>query len=373
MPLLKSLYRKTNDKGELVFDASDIQGYLNPQVSGYLAVWVPVGASDNQDVRVAASNKANATGQVYESSSALDSQLIYEGFSNFQDFVTKDSDYTNKKIAQNVQLFKSWGVTSFEMAPQYVSSEDGSFLDSIIQNGYAFEDRYDLAMSKNNKYGSQQDMINAVKALHKSGIQVIADWVPDQIYNLPGKEVVTATRVNDYGEYRKDSEIKNTLYAANTKSNGKDYQAKYGGAFLSELAAKYPSIFNRTQISNGKKIDPSEKSQHGKQKYFNGTNILGRGVGYVLKDNASDKYFELKGNQTYLPKQMTNKEASTGFVNDGNGMTFYSTSGYQAKNNFVQDAKGNWYYFDNNGHMVLWLTASKWRSAILFIKWCSIA
>ena len=149
----KSLYRKTNDKGELVFDASDIQGYLNPQVSGYLAVWVPVGASDNQDVRVAASNKANDTGQVYESSSALDSQLIYEGFSNFQDFVTKDSDYTNKKIAQNVQLFKSWGVTSFEMAPQYVSSEDGSFLDSIIQNGYAFEDRYDLAMSKNNKYG----------------------------------------------------------------------------------------------------------------------------------------------------------------------------------------------------------------------------
>ena len=348
----KSLYRKTNDKGELVFDASDIQGYLNPQVSGYLAVWVPVGASDNQDVRVAASNKANATGQVYESSSALDSQLIYEGFSNFQDFVTKDSDYTNKKIAQNVQLFKSWGVTSFEMAPQYVSSEDGSFLDSIIQNGYAFEDRYDLAMSKNNKYGSQQDMINAVKALHKGGIQVISDWVPDQIYNLPGKEVVTATRVNDYGEYRKDSEIKNTLYAANTKSNGKDYQAKYGGAFLSELAAKYPSIFNRTQISNGKKIDPSEKITAWKAKYFNGTNILGRGAGYVLKDNASDKYFELKGNQTYLPKQMTNKEASTGFVNDGNGMTFYSTSGYQAKNSFIQDAKGNWYYFDNNGHMV---------------------
>ncbi|MGT2750258.1 glycoside hydrolase family 70 protein [Streptococcus orisasini] len=348
----KSFYRKTNDKGELVFTASDIQGYLNPQVSGYLAVWVPVGASDSQDVRVAASDKANADGQVYNSSSALDSQLIYEGFSNFQDFVTKDSEYTNKLIAQNVDLFKSWGVTSFEMAPQYVSSEDGSFLDSIILNGYAFEDRYDLAMSKNNKYGSQQDMINAVKALHKSGIQVIADWVPDQIYNLPGKEVVTATRVNNYGKERHDSEIKDTLYVANTKTKSDDYQAKYGGAFLDQLAAKYPSIFNRTQISNGKKIDPSEKITKWEAKYFNGTNILGRGAGYVLKDKASDKYFTLDGNKTYLPKQMTNQQASTGFVNDGKGLTFYSSSGYQAKNSFVQDAKGNWYYFDNSGHMV---------------------
>lgn len=348
----KAFYRKTNENGELVFDASDIQGYLNPQVSGYLAVWVPVGASDSQDVRVAASDKANADGQVYNASSALDSQLIYEGFSNFQDFVTNDSEYTNKKIAQNVDLFKSWGVTSFEMAPQYVSSEDGSFLDSIILNGYSFEDRYDLAMSKNNKYGSQQDMINALKALHRNGIQVIADWVPDQIYNLPGREVVTATRVNDYGDYRHDSEIKDSLYLANTKTNGDDYQAKYGGAFLDELAAKYPSIFERTQISNGQKLDPSEKITQWQAKYFNGTNILGRGVGYVLKDAASDKYFTLDGKETYLPKQLTNQEALTGFVNDGSGVTFYSSSGYQAKNSFVQDAKGNWYYFDKDGHMV---------------------
>nr|WP_244138985.1 glycoside hydrolase family 70 protein [Leuconostoc falkenbergense] len=34
-------------------------------------------------------------------------------------------------------MFKSWGVTSFQMAPQYRSSTDTSFLDSIIQNGYA--------------------------------------------------------------------------------------------------------------------------------------------------------------------------------------------------------------------------------------------
>ncbi|MFR6599898.1 MAG: glycoside hydrolase family 70 protein [Streptococcus sp.] len=74
------------------------------------------------------------------------------------------SSYTNRKIAENVDLFKSWGVTSFEMAPQFVSDDDGAFLDSVIQNGYAFADRYDLAMSKNNKYGSKEDLRNALKA-----------------------------------------------------------------------------------------------------------------------------------------------------------------------------------------------------------------
>jgi len=68
----------------------------------------------------------------------------------------------NKVIAKNVNLFKEWGVTSFELPPQYVSSQDGTFLDSIIQNGYAFEDRYDMAMSKNNKYGSLKDLLNAL-------------------------------------------------------------------------------------------------------------------------------------------------------------------------------------------------------------------
>ena len=114
--------------------------------------------------------RKNASGQVYESSAALDSQLIYEGFSNFQDFATRDDQYTNKVIAKNVNLFKEWGVTSFELPPQYVSSQDGTFLDSIIQNGYAFEDRYDMAMSKNNKYGSLKDLLNALRALHSVNI-----------------------------------------------------------------------------------------------------------------------------------------------------------------------------------------------------------
>ena len=348
----QSLWKKTDANGILTFDMNDIAGYSNVQVSGYLAVWVPVGAKADQDARTTASKKKNASGQVYESSAALDSQLIYEGFSNFQDFATRDDQYTNKVIAKNVNLFKEWGVTSFELPPQYVSSQDGTFLDSIIQNGYAFEDRYDMAMSKNNKYGSLKDLLNALRALHSVNIQAIADWVPDQIYNLPGKEVVTATRVNNYGTYREGAEIKEKLYVANSKTNGTDFQGKYGGAYLDELKAKYPEIFERVQISNGQKMTTDEKITKWSAKYFNGTNILGRGAYYVLKDWASNEYLNTKNGEMVLPKQLVNKKASTGFVSDANGTKYYSTSGYEAKNAFIQDENGNWYYFNNRGYLV---------------------
>ncbi|WP_241209302.1 glycoside hydrolase family 70 protein, partial [Streptococcus sp. DD11] len=347
-----SLWKKTDANGILTFDMNDIAGYSNVQVSGYLAVWVPVGATEDQDVRVAPSNSKSKGGQVYNSSTALDSQLIYEGFSNFQDFAERDDQYTNKVIAKNVNLFKEWGVTSFELPPQYVSSQDGSFLDSIIQNGYAFEDRYDMALSKNNKYGSLEDLLNVLRALHSVNIQAIADWVPDQIYNLPGKEVVTATRVNNYGVYREGAEIKESLYVANTKTDGKDYQGKYGGAFLDELKAKYPSIFERKQISTGQKMTTDEKITQWSAKYFNGTNILGRGAYYVLKDWASNEYLSTEKGYTFLPKQLLNRKAETGFKSDTKGIKFFSTSGYQAKDAFIEDEQGNWYYFDQQGYLV---------------------
>ena len=235
------LVRYTDNQGNLTFTADDITGHSTVEVSGYLAVWVPVGASENQDARTKASTTKKGE-QVFESSAALDSQVIYEGFSNFQDFVKTPSQYTNRVIAQNAKRFKEWGITSFEFAPQYVSSQDGTFLDSIIENGYAFEDRYDIAMSKNNKYGSLKDLMDALRALHAEGISAIADWVPDQIYNLPGKEVVTASRTNSYGTPRPNAEIYNSLYAAKTRTFGNDFQGKYGGAFLDELKAKYPSL-----------------------------------------------------------------------------------------------------------------------------------
>lgn len=88
-----------------------------------------------------------------------------------------------------------------------------------------------MAMSKNNKYGSLDDLLNA-RALHSSvNIQAIADWVPDQIYNLPGKEVVTATRVNNWNlPWRR--RIKENFMKLIVRPMGPTTKRKYGGAFL---------------------------------------------------------------------------------------------------------------------------------------------
>ena len=339
----------TDAEGNLTFSGDEIKGYRTVDMRGYLGVWVPVGAPDNQDIRVKGSDKK--LDKTFSATEALDSQVIYEGFSNFQDFVEKDSQYTNKLIAENAELFKSWGITSFEMAPQFVSADDRTFLDSVIQNGYAFTDRYDLAMSKNNKYGSKEDLRDALKALHKQGIQAIADWVPDQLYQLPGQEVVTATRANSYGTPKANAYINNTLYVANSKSSGKDFQAQYGGEFLDELQKKYPQLFEDVMISTGKKIDPSVKIKQWSAKYMNGTNILGRGNRYVLSNDATGRYYQVSDNGIFLPKPLTDQGGKTGFYYDGKGMAYFDNSGFQAKNAFIKYA-GNYYYFDKEGYML---------------------
>ncbi|MBM7635801.1 glycoside hydrolase family 70 protein [Streptococcus saliviloxodontae] len=348
-----TVIKTTDAEGYLTFTADEIKGFSTVDMSGYLSVWVPVGATDTQYVLAAASTEEKTNGEAtYTSSAALEAQVIYEGFSNFQDFVQTPSQYTNKLIAENAELFKSWGITSFEIAPQYVSSTDGSFLDSIIQNGYAFTDRYDLAMSKDNKYGSKEDLRDAIKALHAAGVQVIADWVPDQLYALPGKEVVTATRVDNYGDQTEDTNFVNKLYVANTKSSGTDFQAKYGGEFLETLQKLYPSIFTDIMVSTGQTIDPSVKIKQWKAEYLNGTNILNRGSGYVLSDEGTNQYFTVTKDGVFLPAQLTGAEnAKTGFYYDGTGMTYYSLSGNKAVSSFVT-FNGNQYYFNEDGYIV---------------------
>ncbi|WP_431310039.1 glycoside hydrolase family 70 protein [Leuconostoc litchii] len=349
----KSLIRHTNSKGQLIFNKSDIVGTANPQVSGYLAVWVPFGAKDTQDARTESSTETTTDGKTLHSNAALDSQVIYESFSNFQYTPTTEDEYANVKIANNTDLYKSWGITNFEFPPQYRSSTDNSFLDSIIQNGYAFTDRYDLGFNTPTKYGTVDQLRTAIKALHATNISAMADWVPDQIYNLTGKEVVAVQRVNNSGIYNQDSVINNTLYASQTVGGG-DYQSLYGGAFLDEIKKLYPSLFEVNQISTGVPMNPSEKIKEWSAKYFNGTNIQGRGAYYVLKDWATNEYFKVStvsDSGVFLPKQLTNEESNTGFISTADGMTYYSTSGYQAKDTFIQDDKSNWYYFDQNGHM----------------------
>ena len=93
--------------------------------------------------------------------------------------------------------------------------------------------------------------------------------------------------------------LSNERFVANAKpevvqkerDKQEDYQAKYGGEFLAELKAKYPEMFKVNMISTGKPIDDSVKLKQWKAEYFNGTNVLERGVGYVLSDEATGKYF----------------------------------------------------------------------------------
>ncbi|WP_167849508.1 glycoside hydrolase family 70 protein [Weissella confusa] len=346
--------RYTDANGDLIFTSADIKGYKNVEVSGFLSAWVPVGASDTQDARTTGSSDVNKTGDTLHSNAALDSNVIYEGFSNFQEMPTTHDEFTNVKIAQNADLFKSWGVTSLQLAPQYRSSTDGTFLDSTIQNGYAFTDRYDLGFNTPTKYGDVDDLADAIRAMHRAGIQVMADFVPDQIYNLPGQEVVAVNRTNNFGTPNPDSDLQNQLYVSNSKGGG-EYQAKYGGEFLDRLRQEHPDLFTTNQISTGVPIDGSTKIKEWSAKYFNGSDIQGKGADYVLKDGASQEYFKITSNandESFLPKQFTNQDAMTGFTTDEKGTTYYSTSGYQAKQAFIQGDDGQYYYFDANGYMV---------------------
>ena len=346
--------RHTDANGDLIFTSDDIKGFKNVEVSGFLSVWVPVGASDTQDARTVASNTSTSDGATLHSNAALDSNVIYEGFSNFQSTPTTHEEFANVKIAENAGLFKSWGITSFQLAPQYRSSTDSTFLDSIIQNGYAFTDRYDLGFGTPTKYGTVDDLTSAIKALHANGMQAMADFVPDQIYNLPGQEITAVNRTNDYGDPNTDSDMQNVLYVTNSKGGG-EYQSKYGGEFLAELQKDYPELFDKNQVSTGVPIDASTKIKEWSAKYFNGSDIQGKGAEYVLRDDGTKEYFKITSNSTdssFLPKQLENQESLTGFTHDDNGTIYYSTSGYQAKNSFIQDDNGNYYYFDKDGYMV---------------------
>ncbi|UQS87102.1 hypothetical protein MOO44_02775 [Nicoliella spurrieriana] len=341
----------TNNQGQLILGASQVQGFNTPTVSGYLSMWVPVGAAIDQDVRTAPTTTPSTDGQSIHSNAALDSNLIFEGFSNFQAQPTTNDEYENVILPQKVNQFKNWGVTYIQLPPQYRSTDDNSFLDSSVKNGYAFNDRYDLGFNTPTKYGTDDQLINTIKAFHANGIKVMADFVPDQLYSLPNQQVVTAMRTNQFGQLTPGSLIYNTLYSSYTMGSNSDYQNKYGGEFLAKLQSMYPDIFTMVQKSNNHRIDPGTKIKQWEAKYFNGSNIQGRGAGYVLNSGNYKYYFNVNTNQL-APAQLLNLKSFYGFIKNGSNTNYYSTSGYQVKDNFVRDDNGNSYYFDADGNMV---------------------
>ncbi|KOY77446.1 Dextransucrase [Apilactobacillus kunkeei] len=346
---------RTDDNGDLTLDGSTIKGYSTPQVSGYLSMWVPLGAADNQDIRTAPSSTPTTDGQSIHSNEASDSNVILEAFSNFQDFAQTPDQYENVVIQKNAEDFKNLGFTYLELPPQYRSTTDGSFIDSVVQNGYSFNDRYDLGFGTPTKYGTAEQLMDAIKALHAQGIKVLADIVPDQIYSLPNQQIVNATRTNAYGNADANSDLINSLYDAFSKGSGTDYQYKYGGEFLEQLQKLYPDLFTTKQISTGQPIDASKKLKVWTAEYLNGSNIQGRGAGYVLSSTPDSNYFTVTddGNTNIktsnLPNELLGNNVEYGLkVIDGKSK-YVSTSGYIAKNTFIQDDNGNWYYVDNDG------------------------
>ena len=349
---------RTDDNGDLTLDGSVIKGYANPQVSGYLSMWVPLGASDSQDIRTDPSTTPTTDGQSLHSNSASDSNVIFEAFSNFQDFAKTTDQYENVIIQKNADQFKQLGFTYVELPPQYRSTTDGTFLDSTVQNGYAFNDRYDLGFGTPTKYGTAEQLTDAIKSLHAKGIKVIADFVPDQLYSLPNQQIVDASRVDPQGTLESTNSFTNVLYDTFSKSSGTDYQAKYGGEFLEKLKELYPDLFTIKQISTGQPIDASTKIKTWTAQYLNGSNIQGRGSQFVLSNLGNSGYFTVTTDDnsnissSFLPKQLYGENVQYG-LKDINGESKYiSTSGYVPTNAFLEDDNGNWYYIGADGNFV---------------------
>lgn len=344
--------KTTNEKGQLIFTETEIVGSTSPHHWGYFSMWVPKEATLDHDVREFVDKNKYSDNNVFHAGEVLDSHVIYESFSNFTALPTKPEERANVVIQNNIDYFKSLGITVFEFPPQYRSSTDHSFLDSFIQNGYAFTDRYDLGFDDNpTKYGTVEDLRSAIKALHSAGIQAMCDYVPDQLYSLPVPEIVATTRTNSVGILRDKTRFEGLYYMAMTKSSGSDYQAKYGGKYLNIMMMTVPKIFERLQISTGEKINPYEQIEQWSAKYMNGTNTQGRGAYYVLKDFSSDRYFNINQDSLLLPTQLTGQATQFGFVKNGNDIQYYTLSGLLSRNTFIKDEKNNWYYFDENGNM----------------------
>ncbi|MEE6693696.1 glycoside hydrolase family 70 protein, partial [Lactiplantibacillus plantarum] len=281
-----------------------VKSFANPYVSGYLSVWVPVVAGQ-QDASTSSSTVASRPDKTFESNAALDSHLIYEDFSLYQPEPTSVNEHAYNFIAKNAQLFNSLGITDFWMAPAYTP-----FSTSRYNEGYATNDRYTLGTTENpTKYGSGEELANAIAALHKAGLKVQEDLVMNQMIGFSGQEAVTVTRANEYGvQMSVDGKtFANQIYFAYTIGGGEG-QKKYGGKYLAELQAKYPDLFTTKALSTGVAPDPTTRITQWSAKYQNGTSLQNIGIGLAVKLPNGDYAYLDGGNndkfKTTLPEQM---------------------------------------------------------------------
>ena len=291
----------TDDNGILKVT---VKGYSNPYVSGYLGVWVPV-VSGNQDVTTNAATVSADSNKIFESNAALDSHMIYQDFSLYQPEPTSTENHAYNIIAQNAALFNNLGITDFWMAPPYTS-----YSESRYNDGYSVTDRYNLGTNANpTKYGSGEELANAIAALHSAGLKVQVDIVMNQMIGLPGQEAVTVTRADNRGiqTYVNGKTYANQMYFAYTTGGGNG-QETYGGKYLSELQSKYPDLFTTKAISSGVAPDPTTRITKWSAKYENGTSLQNIGIGLAVKLPNGNYAYLAGGNndkfKTTLPEQM---------------------------------------------------------------------
>ena len=331
-----------------------VKGYANPYVSGYLSVWVPDGAAADQDATTTASTAKNTSGKTYQSNAALDSHVIYEDFSLYQPYADSQETTAYVQIANHAQDFKDLGITDFWFAPPYQS-----FDMSRYHEGYAVTDRYDLGHSKATKYGTDTQMIAAVKALHKVGIKAQVDIVLNQMLGLSGKEVVTGTRTDNYGNQMSvdGQTFKDKLYMGYVDGGGQGQQ-QYGGAFLDQLKQMYPDLFTTKAGSTGVAPDPSVKITSWLAKYENGTSLQSSGMGTVAQREDGTYYYLNDGKtatafNTTVPTQFTQSDywvasaAAPGWQTYGSNKYYILKDGTMALGH--QKINGKDYYFNPEG------------------------
>ena len=291
----------TDDNGILKVT---VKGYSNPYVSGYLGVWVPV-VSGNQDVTTNAATVSADSNKIFESNAALDSHMIYQSFSLYQPKPTSTENHAYNIIAQNAELFNNLGITDFWMPPAYTSDENSRY-----NEGYAVTDRYNLGTNANpTKYGSGEELANAIAALHSAGLKVQADIVLNHMMGLSGQEAVTVTRASDRGMqvYVNGKTYANQIYFAYTRGGGEG-QKDYGGKYLDELQKKYPELFTTKAVSTGVAPDPSVHITEWSAKYQNGTILQNIGIGLAVKlPNGEYAYLRSSDNKSFntlLPSEI---------------------------------------------------------------------
>ncbi|MEK1455192.1 hypothetical protein HC016_09170 [Limosilactobacillus fermentum] len=284
-----------------------VKGYSNPYVSGYLGVWVPLNGGAN--ITTKASEVTNQSDKTYSSNAALDSHVIYEDFSLFQPEPTSKAEHAYNIIADNASLFNELGITDFWMAPAYTP-----FNRSRYNEGYSMTDRYNLGTEANpTKYGSGEELSNAIAALHDAGLKVQEDLVMNQMIGFSGQEAVTVTRTDSHTKQLTvdGKTFANQIYFAYTRGGGEG-QKNYGGKYLDELQKKYPELFTTKAVSTGVAPDPSVHITEWSAKYQNGTSLQNIGIGLAVKlANGDYAYLNDSNNKAFnttLPETMSSAD-----------------------------------------------------------------